>query len=96
MRLAWVMGHILARSPHAHAFRLAHRQIETLASFNIKFKRKCQRRDSLAHFSGRQMCDASADLGFGYGLEIVKTRGTRVRQAVGLGQHDLGGYATDR
>src|SRR5580698_1453273 len=38
------------------------------SSFKIKFKRKCQRRDGLAHFSGRQMCDTSADLGFVYGL----------------------------
>src|SRR3984885_9281650 len=96
MRLCWVMGHILARSRHAHAFRLAHRQIETLGSFNIKFKRECQRRDGLPHFSGRQMGDAIADLGFGYGLEIVKIRGTRIRQTVGLRQYDLGGYATDR
>jgi len=65
-------------------------------SFNIKFKRKCQRRDGLPHFARRQMCDAGADLGFGYGLEIVKIRGTRIRQTVGLGQHDLGGYAADR
>jgi hypothetical protein len=53
-------------------------------SFNIKFKRECLRGDGLPHFARRQMYDASADLGLGYGLEIVKIRGARIRQTVGL------------